>query len=239
MARIFFPNQFTPYIILFIERDGSTYLSSLLSSHPYIEAVFERFAVINQKNGTSIEQIEWAREFWTPKFINKVIARGFKTKLIDILDQTEFANLCHEKNVKIIHMNRFNKVKAVISKINAKHLYDNSGYWNLYKEEDRIPPKLFDISDLDDLIIEREKFDKELSEFVDLLNLPTLKVTYEELLMDKEKILKNVFEFLNVPEKPVETKTIKHTDDDLRNVILNFEDVQNHYRDTPYFEMFS
>jgi len=238
MARVFFPNQFTPYIILFIERDGSTYLSSLLSSHPYIEAVFERFAVIKQKNAIASEQIEWAREFWTPKFINKVIARGFKTKLIDILDPAQFANLCHEKNVKIIHMNRFNKVKAVISKINAKQLYDKSGYWNLYQEEDRVPPKLFEISSVDELIKEREKLDRELSDYVLELNLPTLKVTYEELLLDKEKILKKVFEFLNVPVKPVETKTIKHTDDDLRKVILNFEELKNHYVETPYFEMF-
>ncbi|MHB8134453.1 MAG: hypothetical protein ACYDH1_09560 [Anaerolineaceae bacterium] len=239
MVRIFFPNQFTPYIILFIERDGSTYLSSLLSSHPYIEAVFERFAVMKQKNASPSEQIDWARGFWTPSLINKVIARGFKTKLIDIMDPPKFANLCQEKNVKIIHMNRFNKIKAVISKINAKQLYDKSGYWNLYQEEDRVPPKLFDTVILDELINEREKLDRELSEFIHELNLPTLKVTYEDLLLDKEKILNNVFNFLNVPVKPVETKTIKHTDDDLRKVILNFEEIQNHYIDTPYFEMFS
>jgi LPS sulfotransferase NodH len=239
MPKIFLANKFTPYVILFIERDGSTYLSSLLSSHPYIEAVFERFAVMKQKNAGALEQIEWAKEFWTPALINKVIARGFKTKLVDIVDPQGFASLCKEKNVKIIHMHRQNKIKAVISKINAKQLYDKSGFWNLYQEEDRIPATLFDISQVDELILEREKLDCELEDFVSKLGQPTLKVTYENLLLNKEELLKQIFEFLHVSNKLVEAKTMKHTDDDLRNVILNYDELRNHYTNTPYFEMFA
>jgi LPS sulfotransferase NodH len=239
MPRFFLPHQFVPYVILFIERDGSTYLSSLLSSHPNIEAVYERFAVLKQKNATSEDQLDWAEKFFTPAIINTVSARGFKTKLIDILDQEKFKDLCIKKNLRIIHMHRRNRVKAVISKINAKRLYDKSGYWNLYEEKDRIPATLFDINQIDELMIEREMLENELDKYVISLNLPTLKVTYEDLLTKKDVSLKTIFDFLKVPMKPVESKTIKHTDDDLQNVILNFEEVKNHYINTPYFDMFS
>lgn len=239
MPRLFLPHQFVPYVILFIERDGSTYLSSLLSSHPYIEAVYERFAVLKQKNASSEEQIDWARKFWTPSILNKVNTRGFKTKLIDILDVEKFRDLCKEKKPKIIHMYRQNKVKAVISKINAQRLFDKSGFWNLYQEEHRIPATLFDIEQVDALIREREILDNELENFVKSLNLETVKVTYEDLLVNKEATLAKIFEFLKVPVKRVESKTIKHTHDDLKNVILNFEELKNHYLNTPYHEMFS
>jgi LPS sulfotransferase NodH len=232
-------HQFVPDVILFIERDGSTYLSSLLSSHPYIEAVYERFAVLKQKNATSEDQLNWAKKFFTPSYINTMSARGFKTKLIDILDQEKFKDLCIKKNLRIIHMHRRNRVKAVISKINAKRLYDKSGYWNLYEEKDRIPATLFDINQIDELMIEREMLENELDKYVISLNLPTLKVTYEDLLTKKDVSLKTIFDFLKVPMKPVESKTIKHTDDDLQNVILNFEEVKNHYINTPYFDLFS
>jgi len=239
MPRFFLSHQFVPYVILFIERDGSTYLSSLLSSHPNIEAVYERFAVLKQKDANAEDQLNWAEKFFTPSLINTVSARGFKTKLIDMLDKQKFQDLCIKKNIKIIHMHRRNRIKAVISKINAKRLYDKSGYWNLYQEKDRIPATLFEITQIDELIGEREVLERELDTYVKNLNLPTLKVTYEDLLTNKDESLKIIFDFLKVPNKPVESKTIKHTDDDLKNVILNFEEVRNHYFNTPYFDMFS
>ena len=239
MPRFFLSHQFVPYVILFIERDGSTYLSSLLSSHPNIEAVYERFAVLKQKDATSVDQLNWAEKFFTPSLINTVSARGFKTKLIDILDKQKFQDLCLKKNIRIIHMHRRNRVKAVISKINAKRLYDKSGYWNLYQEKDRIPATLFDVTQIDELIGEREVLEHELDNYVKNLNLTTLKVTYEDLLTNKDESLRIIFDFLKVMNKPVESKTIKHTNDDLKNVILNFEEVRNHYVNTPYFDMFS
>ena len=239
MKRYFFSFQFTPYVILFIERDGSTYLSSLLSSHPHIEAIYERFAVLKQKNADADEQLSWAKEFWTPKFINSFSARGFKTKLVDVIDLERFAYLCREKNIRVIHMVRQNRVKAVISKINAKRLYDKSGFWNLYKEENRVPPTEFDVKEVDQLLQERERLDLELQQFVDKLNLETIKIAYEDLMTDRDETMQKIFRFLKVIPKPVETKTIKHTSDDLRDVILNFEEIRSIYSDTAYFNMFT
>jgi LPS sulfotransferase NodH len=239
MKNFFFSFQFTPYVILFIERDGSTYLSSLLSSHPHIEAVYERFAVLKQKKASATEQLTWARKFWTPKIINSFSARGFKTKLVDVFNIEGFSKLCLEKNVKIIHMSRENRVKAVISKINAKRLYDKSGYWNLYNEENRVPATRFEPDEVNTLLKEREALDQGLQTYVDQLSLPTIKVTYEKLMKNRDQTLHEIFNFLNVQPRPVETKTIKHTSDNLQDVILNFDELRKKYSGTMYFDMFN
>lgn len=97
MRKFFFRSEVTPYVILFIERDGSTYMISLLTSHPQIQSVYERFAVMRQKGTNGKEQIEWARQFFSPPIITRYRAVGFKTKLVDILDKDAFLHLLREK----------------------------------------------------------------------------------------------------------------------------------------------
>lgn len=231
-------SQVTPYVILFIERDGSTYLTSLLSSHPDVEAIYERFSVMVQKGTSAAEQLEWAEKFFTPRVIGKSKAIGFKTKLIDVLDLDGFTSLLRKKNIKIIQMRRRNRVKAVVSRINARRLFETTGNWNLYDKSDRMPPMEIDPDLFSEYLSEREKADEELQAYVDQLSLPTLKIVYEELLVNKEEILGKVFEFLNVPNYPVQEKTLKNTSDDLRDVVTNYDELRSLYTGTPYAEMF-
>jgi len=238
IAGFYFANQVTPYVILFIERDGSTYLSSLLISHPQIEAVYERFAVLKQKGAGAKEQLDWVRSFFTPPFIGRKAAVGFKTKLVDVADLDAFANLLKEKGCHIIQMKRRNRIKAVVSRINARRLHDKSGNWNLYKEEDRLPPMNVDLQEFATFLKEREDADNELDDFVTKLGLPTLLVTYEEIMTNKDQVLSRVFDFLKVPHLPLEGKTLKNTSDDLRDVVLNFQELRSCYAGTPYEAMF-
>lgn len=234
----YFRSQVTTYVILFIERDGSTYLTSLLNSHPDIEAIYERFAVLQQKGASASEQISWAKEFFTPPIIGKAKARGFKTKLVDVLDLDGFSALLQQKQVRIIQMRRRNRIKAVISRINARRLYETTGNWNLYDKKDRMPPMDIDLDIFNQYLKEREDADNELQEYVEKLQLPTMRIVYEDLLVVKEQTLEQVFAFLNIPNKPVQEKTIKHTSDDLRDVVLNFDQLRAQYVDTPYANMF-
>jgi len=234
----YFRHQVTPYIILFIERDGSTYLTSLLNSHPDIEAIYERFSVLKQKGADSAEQLEWARAFYSPSLISKTKARGFKTKLVDVLDLDSFTALLHEKQVRVIQMRRRNRVKAVVSRINARRLYEATGNWNLYDKNDRMPPMLVDLAQFADYLHEREAADDELQGYVDQLQLPVLKIVYEDLLTDKTSTLEKIFSFLKIPNKAVQEKTIKNTSDDLREVVLNFDELRAHYAGTPYLDQF-
>ncbi len=238
MRRIFLKSQVTPYVILFIERDGSTYMTSLLTSHPDIEAVYERFAVLKQKGANGIEQLAWARDFFTPRWINRFAAVGFKTKLVDVLDKDGFVSLLREKKVHIIQMQRRNQVKAVVSRINAKRLYDASGKWNLYDEKERMPAFNIDYQMFDQYLQERIQADEELTRFTENLQLPTLKMVYEEILLNRDEILNKVFSFLNVRPFPVQAKTLKNTSDDLRDVVLNFVELKGRYSGTRFEAMF-
>lgn len=234
----FFRDQVSPFIILFVERDGSTYLTSLLISHPGVKAVYERFAVMRQKGLSGEDQLAWARKFWTRPLFGKVGAIGFKTKLVDVLDVNGLAELMSELRVTTLQMHRNNTVKAVVSRMNARRLHEESGNWNLYREKDRMPPMEIDLAAFDKQLQERKRSEAELARFVDRLDLPTLDVSYESLLTDRDVTLLRVFEALGVPAHSVTSKTIKHTSDDLRDVILNFDELKARYAGTPYHAMF-
>jgi LPS sulfotransferase NodH len=241
MARIFgyhLQSAVTPYVILFIERDGSTYLTSLLAAHPDVQAVYERFAVLRQQGQNAQQQLEWARGFFTPPLFSRHAAVGFKTKLVDVLDPAGFAGLLQEKRCRVIQMQRRNRVKAVISRINAKRLHDRSGNWNLYQESDRQPPAAVDLAEFAEFLREREEADAELETYAGRLALPTLKLVYEDLLTDRASSIRRVFEFLRVRWLPVEGKTLKNTSDDLREAVLNFDELRTAYAGTAYEPMF-
>ncbi len=238
MSAIYLRPQVTPFVILFVERDGSTYMTSLLQEHPDIEAVFERFAVMKQKEQTAQEQLDWAREYWSPALVSKVGAIGFKTKLVDVLDLDGFTEVLHEKKVKIIYMYRRNRVKAVVSRINARRLHEATGNWNLYKDSDRQPPMTVDIDQFHHFVQEREDADNALAAYVESLQLPHMRIQYEDLQADKDGVLKEVFAFLGVPDVAVQGKTKKHTKDDLREVVVNFDELKASFAGTLYFDMF-
>lgn len=230
--------QVTPFVILFIERDGSTYMISMLESHPAIAAVYERFAVMRQKGEDAAAQLAWARDFYSAPLVGSTAAIGFKTKLVDVLDPVGFAALLQEKGVHVIQMQRRNRVKAVVSRINARRLYEATGNWNLYDRADRMPAALIDPTLFAQYLREREAADEQLDTYVAGLALPTLLVTYEELLVNRNAVLYQIFSFLNIAPHPVKEKTMKHTKDDLRAAVENFDELRAHYLGTPYEAMF-
>jgi len=185
--------------------------------------------MMRQKGLGAKEQLDWARSFFTPALIGRVAAVGFKTKIVDVLDREGFAQLLTEKRCHIIRMRRRNRVKAVVSRINARRLYEASGKWNLYKVEDRQPPMTIDPGEFDAYLKERESADAQLENYVRHLGLPTLKIFYEDLMLDPDAVLRSVCAFLRVKPHPLVGKTLKHTSDNLRDVVLNFDELRGRY----------
>lgn len=135
-------------------------------------------------------------------------------------------------------MQRRNQVKAVVSRINAKRLHDVTGNWNLYNEKERLPAFEIDPDMFHQYLLERIQADEELTNFTEKLNLPTLKMVYEDLLVNRDRVLSRVFDFLGVDPFPVQGKTLKNTSDDLKEVILNFEQLRSKYSGTKFESMF-
>jgi len=228
----------TPFVVLFIERDGSTYLTSLLASHPQVRVVYERFAVLRQQGAGAQAQLGWAASYLKPPLVGRAAAIGFKTKLVDVLDRDGFAALLRARACHILLMRRQNHVKAVVSRINARRLHDVTGNWNLYDSADRMPPMQVDPAEFDRYLQERAAAERELQDYVARLELPTLRLVYEEMLVDRAAALARVFEFLQVRPVALQGRTLKHTPDDLRQVVLNFDEMVQLYAGTAYEPMF-
>ncbi len=236
---IFFRSQVQPFVNLFVERAGSTYLATLLDSHPHIVSLREELAVLRQQGKDGAAQLAWAREFWTPPLLGRAKARGFKSKLVDILDPDGFARLLQEKECRVLCLRRRNTVKGVVSTLNARRLWERAGTWNLLDESKRRDQALqVDFQEFDRLLRQREAWDQELEEYVERLGLPTLMLYYEDLLVDEAAFLNQVFAFLGVRPQPVQGRTLKNTRDNLRDVLANFEELRERYRNTRYAAMF-
>jgi LPS sulfotransferase NodH len=234
--KIFFRTQVVNYVLFLVGRVGSTYLTSLMNSHPNIEAFGEEIRDL-EKDGAKA-QLDWTNKFMNPPMIGKHGARGFNVKLVHIVDPDGFRQLLQQHNCKIMHMQRRNRVKAVISRINGKRLYNSTGMWGLYDENNRLPPLKVDLEQFDEYLQHREKVDNELADYVNSLSLPTLQLCYEDLTTNQGVFLNDVFQFLGVDPMPVKGETLKITSDNLREAIENFDELRSRYAGTQYEAMF-
>lgn len=234
--KIFFRPQVKKFVLFLVARVGSTYLTGLLNSHPHILALSEELRDLEEK-GAQV-QMDWTNQFLTPPLVSRHGVRGFNVKLVHLVDPVGFGNYLHESNCKIIHLQRRNRVKAVVSRINGKRLYNKTGMWGLFDESNRLPPLEVNLDQFDEYLLHREKVDKELENYVNNMNLPIASLYYEDLLQDKRAFLNNLFSFLEVEPFEVEGETLKITSDNLRDVILNFEELRSRYVGTIYEDMF-
>ena len=117
-------------------------------------------------------------------------------------------------------------------------LKESTGDWNLYKTEDSLSSIDIDIDQFNSWLKRVEEINLKLLNYVNNLELPTLSLYYEDLLIDESTTLKQVCSFLGVEYKHVKGKCMKSTNDDLRNVIINFDELRSHYIGTPYEPMF-
>jgi hypothetical protein len=233
---IFTRKQVVPFTILFEGRTGSSHLWSLLDNHPQVRV--RREGLVARKKQGWDAQLTWSTEALTAPLIGRSRAVGFKTKLHDILEPDEFAGLLKSLDVKIILMHRENRVKAVVSHIRSSLLKQKTGDYNATSEQERLPAHEIGIDWFDKEMKMREERDSALEVFVDQLSLRTLRVSYEELLTDESRTMHKIYDFIDVPYLATESKYIKHTSDDLKDVLKNFSELRAHYAGTPYESMF-
>ena len=225
------------YVLFLIGRVGSTYLTHLLNSHPDIYALQEELAELEDQ--TVEGQLEWTRQFLTPPMVGTNCVRGFSVKKIQLLDPDRFTQVLYEKEPKIIHMQRRNTVKAVVSYLNGKRLAEKTGMWGLFDEKDRLPAFEIDPAEFDQALKRRVSVEQDLADYVNTINLPKLELFYEDMVVDRDEFLKPVFAFLNVEPKELSADVKKNTSDDLRKVITNFDELKAGYAGTPYEAMFT
>jgi hypothetical protein len=221
------------FAILFISRSGSTNLIEALDSHTQIKAQGEFMAGKDKQR-----RLPATRRFLLRPRRKQIKAVGFKTKLKDVPDLQEFAELLLAAGASIILLRRRNVIKQTVSRINSFRLFNATKEWNLYGDEDRLPPLTIAPAHFDETLKLVEKETRELEEYVESLSLPTLRLFYEELLVTHQATLERICTFLGVHFEAVQGRTVKYTSDDLRQAVSNFEELRSHYSGTPYEQMF-
>ncbi|MHC5109456.1 MAG: hypothetical protein ACYTHJ_06220 [Planctomycetota bacterium] len=220
------------FALLFQGRTGSSYLISCLNSHPAIVAEGEK--LVRQSHDW---QRRWLTQLYAGKHKRGTLACGFKTKLKDVWDLREFAEMLQRLDIRIISMMRKNKVKMAVSAINARRLYDATGHWNLRPGMDPLPPFELSADDLRAQVQHAIQSDEALQQFVSGLNLPTLAIAYEDLLDDRHLQLARVLQFLGVEQLPLHGDVIKNTSDNLAEVLVNHGELKKAFANDPIGEM--
>jgi LPS sulfotransferase NodH len=229
----------TPFVVFFEGRSGSTYLIESLHEQPGVYAEKEFFAELRSKNKGPQDQLDWARGYFTPLEGDRYRAIGFKAKLQDILSPTGLADLLIEFDARVVLLRRRNRVKLVVSLLNAMRLNDATGEWNLYDAGERPAAFRVDLDTFRDWLRKIEAANRRLVDYVEGTKLPLLSIDYEDLLVDERSTMSAVCEFLGVAYDPSRRGTcIKNTDDDLSRVVLNLDEVRSEFSGSRYEPMF-
>ena len=226
----------THFVLLFPGRSGSTYLISALDAHPAITAKGEVLDPLRPQGPEA--QLDWTRRYFRGPIVNRSKAVGFKTKLRDVLDQDGFAGLLTEFDARLIYLDRRNDVKHAISRITARRLKDTTGRWNRYDGDAGLEAFEVDVEDFATRLGDVEAEKATIAEYVSAADRPLLHLDYEDLLADPDATFHRVLGFLGLPPSPMGGSTLKNTSDDLRDVVLNFDDLRARYAGTRYAPMF-
>ncbi|NNC86882.1 MAG: hypothetical protein HKN82_00320 [Akkermansiaceae bacterium] len=229
------------FVVLFEGRSGSTFFIEALDSHPRIRAHKELLAEVKKKvergKAEPEDQAECLRRLFVPGD-HDYDAIGFKTKYKDILDPEGFARLIGEYDARVILLQRRNRIKLMVSLMNAVRLNAATGDWNLYSESDRQPMLHVDLEQFAGWLQRTEKANAAMNDYADRLERPMLRLCYEDLLMKPGPSFERICEFLGVPPAGMQAQCKKNTSDDLREVVENFEELKAAFAGTPYEEMF-
>ena len=182
-------------------------------------------------------QREWVVNLLATGKKSEAVAVGFKTKLKDVDDHQDFADLLREHGFRIILMTRRNTLKLAISTLNARRLFEHRGQWNLKVGETSLPPMRLERTTLMDCIKTCEEKEAELRSFVAKLDLTQIVLDYDDLREHPEREMDRVLQFLEAPPSPLESDVKKNTNDNLAEAIENFDETKLWLNGTAYDAM--
>ncbi len=235
----------TPFVLVGMQRTGTTWIRSLLDSQPGVLCIGEAFLFTRGKffrraRGHEIQrgyrqyiEASWERRL-THHLLRPLSVRRYLDELYSTpgyaaigfkLMQSQYRNFpavmkyVRERDMRVIHVVRRNTLKTLVSRTLLQHTQLAHSSVPLTKTMVYIDPKtvLRKLSRLR----EREKEWERI-----YAGLPVRKVYYEDVVADKTGEVRGMLNFLGVeisttPNSPY----VKINPDDLREVIINYEEV--------------
>lgn len=208
------------FIILFPGRTGSSWLVSAISGHSDIQVKGEILVGMKPK----AQHRELLDIYGKPP--RSGAARGFKTKLKDVAEQSELVKLINDHGIKVIHMARKDLLKLAVSRINARRLKDQVGQWNRDEKIERLPAFEIDVETMEASLQACHDAVQELELFMEDVSSPVLELEYDDMLRDPSACINRVLDFIEVDRCDLQSSIRKNTDDDLSKVILNYSELR-------------
>jgi LPS sulfotransferase NodH len=225
-----------PFVILFVERSGSSFLATLLESHHEIHCQCEIFPAdsywINEHKNIELNTLEEDMNILTKAFSYKenspLHAKGFKIKFpsqVKYYPQIWDSLLHHRDKTHFIALNRNNVLKQSVSTLNRNRLLDSPTREYLFPNPNK--PKIHvDATELVSMMKTYDKRNKDL--FASIKQLPhVLSCSYEDLLTNESETLKRILAFLQVDSStPLCSNLKKVTPDNLDDIVENMDEIK-------------
>jgi LPS sulfotransferase NodH len=234
-------NNKTKFCILTSPRSGSTWLSSLLKSHPQIQSFGEAF--LWRKKGGWNDKIfiryydyRQSNSLWRPWVVFKYLdildnyqgkphnAIGFKLMYFNILEQPEILLKFIRDRYRIIHLVRENHLDVVISKAIGRQF----GVFHTDKTSSQSKQVILNTSSLIRTFYLYSLMHQIAAMFLKLMPLPVLKVTYESLKTNRQETLRSITDFLGVDSQDIlfESELKRVNPGSYKEKIANYDQVE-------------
>ena len=244
----------TKCLVLFHPRAGSSWLIKLLEENNNFRVGYEIFGGYQYKLGspTELEQEQLLNNFYNSKLDRSILAWNgkqgswirsiincqvydaitCKISPYQIINKQTFVEFVKQNNIKVICLTRNDIVRRAVSEYRSDLLYEKIGVHNMTDSQDSSilgPTKLEKSNFLS--FLERSLLGvKDVSSMAELLaenDVELFHLNYEDLLKDTDSSLVKLEKFLDANIKVRQTeKIIKITDDNLQNVISNYDEFQ-------------
>ena len=208
------PYHYQKFAILCTARSGSTWLHTLLNSHPSILSEGE-IILTNHRSGNPLAFKDLAFQAY-PRLIKAV---GLKVFYENPIYEEGLRSVLTDPHTKVILLSRESSLEQFVS----LKLAEKSHEW-VYESA---PSGRISID-----IQEFEKYRQHLSKkhthvLMQLKNKDVLEVTYEELHKEEEKTMTDIQHFLGVRPRRLYSLLRKQGDHNVANQIANWEDVRD------------
>lgn len=228
---LFGNKNYQKFIIITYARTGSNLLMSNLNSHKNIEAKGEVFRDLKGKS---------CKEVWENFYSKKnrgIINAGFKlfyTHPFHTDDRSVWNFILDDKDIRIIHLVRKNKLRTYLSGEIAKKtdIWTEKGENNISLEEKRVK---IDFNDFNERLNSIEEFEKNTRNTYQDHNF--IEVSYEELVSHKNKTMRRLFEFLDVSVRETKSGYRKQNNESLQDLILNYDQFVQKLEKSKYSEL--
>jgi LPS sulfotransferase NodH len=225
------------FVVFADSRTGGTHLVSSLKSHPQIACVSEPFP--HNKLDTHEAQVEWSNFFYADREQSGMPTVGFRLKVKQLADPEAFAAYLEDREILPLRLTRRNVVKQAVSRLRAMALFRESGDYNVKAEKKPLGATRIEAQALFNQVDELLELKRRESEFFERLAHPGKdELVYEDMLADEQAFFSDLYTRLNAnPDHAPSSNVKKNTSNSLEQSILNFEELLEALRGTPYEAM--